>query len=144
MPRSTGELCNLFRLLSARTHDQHHLCTRTLPPEWSWVTTDNVTEGADNTVVATKGVIRINEARYTWGDKPFCIELQVTELPDSAQIVFGSPTAGRKSHRWVPDYPKLRVYIRQFKETVRLDWLKNVLKCLLQGGGEKTHFFRCS
>ena len=102
-----------------------------LPPEWSWVSTDDVIKGAGNTTVATRGVIRINEARYTWGGKPFCIELQVMELPDSAQIVFGSPTAGRKSHRWVPDYANFRVYIRRFKETVRLDWLHNVLKRLL-------------
>ena len=54
------------------------------------------------------------------------------ELLDSAQIVFGSPTIGRKSHRWVPDYANFRVYIRQFKETVRLDWLKNVFKRLLR------------
>ena len=53
------------------------------------------------------------------------------ELLDSAQIVFGSPTAGRKSHRWVPAYANFRVYIRQFRETVRLDWLMNVLERLL-------------
>ena len=88
-------------------------------------------QGRNKTAVATKGVIRINEARCTSGGKPFCIELQVMELPDSAQTVFGSPTAGRKSHRWVPDYANFRVYIRQFRETVRLVWLKNVLKRLL-------------
>lgn len=68
-----------------------------LPPEWSWVTTGNVIKGAGNTAVATKGVIRINEARYTWGGKPFCVELRVMELPDSTQIMFGSPTTGRKA-----------------------------------------------
>ena len=57
-----------------------------LPPEWSSVTTANVIKGAGNTTVATKGVIRINEARYTWGGKPFCIELQVMDLHDLSLI----------------------------------------------------------
>ena len=63
-------------------------------------------KGAGNTAVTTNDVIRINEARYTWVGKPFYFELQVMELPDLAQIVFGSPTAGRKARYLTTQFSK--------------------------------------